>query len=50
MSETPSTAEIGEPAPTFTTVDQDGKEVCLADFKGKRAVALCFYPKDDTPG
>ncbi|MEN2768301.1 thioredoxin-dependent thiol peroxidase [Ornithinibacillus xuwenensis] len=41
--------EIGKVAPTFTLPNQDGKEVNLADFKGKHVV-LYFYPKDMTPG
>ena len=41
--------EVGDKAPAFKTVDQDGKTVSLADFKGRQAV-LYFYPKDDTPG
>ncbi len=40
----------GEKAPAFTGKDQDGKEVQLADFAGKKAVLLYFYPKDNTPG
>lgn len=40
----------GKAAPAFTLPDQDGKLVSLADFEGKRAVVLYFYPKDDTPG
>ena len=40
---------IGDPAPTFTLPDQDGKPVNLASFRGKRVV-IYFYPKDDTPG
>lgn len=36
-------------APQFTTTDQNGKEVSLADFKGKKVV-LYFYPKASTPG
>jgi thioredoxin-dependent peroxiredoxin len=40
---------IGTPAPNFKTKDQDGKEVSLAGFKGKKVV-LYFYPKDMTPG
>jgi peroxiredoxin Q/BCP len=40
---------IGDPAPTFTLPDQDGKPVDLASFQGKRVV-IYFYPKDDTPG
>ena len=42
--------EEGKAAPAFTLPDQDGKLVSLADFEGKRAVVLYFYPKDDTPG
>jgi peroxiredoxin Q/BCP len=38
----------GDKAPLFTGVDQDGKKVSLADFKGKKVV-LYFYPGDDTP-
>ncbi len=40
----------GMPAPGFEAKDQSGKVVRLADFKGKQAVVLYFYPKDDTPG
>jgi peroxiredoxin Q/BCP len=39
----------GQPAPAFASVDQDGKAITLAAFKG-HAVVLYFYPKDDTPG
>ncbi len=39
----------GDKAPDFNAKDQDGKNVKLADFAGKRVV-LYFYPKDDTPG
>ena len=39
----------GDTAPDFTAKNQDGEEVKLADYKGKRIV-LYFYPKDDTPG
>jgi len=34
---------IGEVAPVFALKDQDGKEVRLAEFKGKR-VLLSFHP------
>ena len=44
-----STLEVGDRAPGFQTVDQHGKAVSLADFRG-RSVVLYFYPKDDTPG
>ena len=39
----------GQLAPGFTGKDQDGKDVSLSDFKGKKVV-LYFYPKDQTPG
>jgi peroxiredoxin Q/BCP len=41
--------DAGAAAPAFTLPDQDGNEVSLADFAGRRIV-LYFYPKDDTPG
>jgi peroxiredoxin len=37
-------------APDFSTVNQYGQTVNLADYKGKTNVVLYFYPKDDTPG
>ena len=33
----------------FCLQSQNGKEICLSDFKGKWVVVY-FYPKDDTPG
>lgn len=39
----------GEVAPDFVAKDENGSEVKLADFRGRRVV-LYFYPKDDTPG
>ena len=44
------TIEVGQKAPDFELPDAEGKPVHLADFKGKKAVVLYFYPKDDTPG
>ncbi|HSC25372.1 MAG TPA: peroxiredoxin [Candidatus Babeliales bacterium] len=41
--------KIGDKAPDFALIDQQGETIKLTDFKGKR-VALYFYPKDDTPG
>lgn len=40
---------IGDKAPAFTLLGDDGKEHSLKDFKGKKIV-LYFYPKDDTSG
>ncbi len=41
--------QIGEKAPDFEALDQDGKKISLKQFKGKELV-LYFYPKDNTPG
>lgn len=40
---------IGDPAPDFTSTDQNGQPVGLSDYRGKKVV-LYFYPKDNTPG
>ena len=39
----------GDRAPAFTLPDQDGKEISLKDFVGRRVI-IYFYPKDATPG
>jgi len=39
-----------QPAPIFSSKNQNNDTVNLADFKGKKNVVLYFYPKDDTPG
>ncbi len=41
--------KIGDKAPEILGVNQDGVEVKLSDFSGKK-LALYFYPKDSTPG
>ena len=41
--------EIGVKAPDFKLSDQNGNEVSLSDFAGKKVV-LYFYPRDNTPG
>ena len=41
--------KIGDKAPAFEAVDQDGNPVALKDFTGSKLI-LYFYPKDDTPG
>jgi cytochrome oxidase Cu insertion factor (SCO1/SenC/PrrC family) len=35
--------EIGDLAPDFTLVDQNGQPHSLHDYKGKKNVALAFY-------
>jgi peroxiredoxin Q/BCP len=42
--------EPNQPAPDFTSVNQDGKNISLAQYRGKKNVVLYFYPKDDTLG
>lgn len=41
--------DVGDEAPEFELLDQDGDPVSLADFAGRRVV-LYFYPRADTPG
>jgi len=42
--------EKQQPAPTFSTVNQNNNVISLSDFAGQKNVVLYFYPKDDTPG
>ena len=41
--------EIGQRLPELLGTDQDGKEIKLCDFQGKKLV-LYIYPRDATPG
>src|SRR5215831_9327495 len=41
--------EINDKAPDFTSVDQNGDNIALKDYKGTWVV-LYFYPRADTPG
>lgn len=41
--------KIGQKLPEILGKDQDGKEIRLSDFRGKKLV-LYAYPKDSTPG
>jgi peroxiredoxin Q/BCP len=41
---------VGELAPDFSLPSTSGGTQSLSDFRGKQAVVLYFYPKDDTPG
>ena len=41
--------EEGAKAPSFKVLDQDGKKVSLADYKGHKVI-LYFYPAAATPG
>lgn len=37
------TVKVGQMAPDFKLTDQNGKDVHLSDFRGKKNVALAFY-------
>jgi len=41
--------QVGDVAPDFTLIDDQGKSVTLSQLHGQRII-LYFYPKDDTPG
>jgi peroxiredoxin Q/BCP len=41
--------KVGAKAPAFRLQSDEGQEVSLKDFKGRR-VLLFFYPKANTPG
>ncbi len=41
--------KIGDKAPDFTLKSDDGKDVSLNSFKGKR-VLIFFFPKANTSG
>ena len=40
---------IGDKAPSFNGLNQNGNSIQLTDFKGSKLI-LYFYPKDNTPG
>lgn len=44
-----ATLKVGDPAPEFELLADDGSTVKLSGLRGKKVV-LYFYPKDDTPG
>jgi peroxiredoxin Q/BCP len=41
--------KAGDRAPAFSLLDQDGNQVSLGDFAGRKLLVY-FYPKADTPG
>ncbi len=44
-----ASVQVGDRAPDFTLPSHTGQTVSLAEFRGKQAVVLFFYPKDGTP-
>lgn len=41
--------KVGNKAPDFEGINQNGEKIVLKDFAGKKLI-LYFYPKDNTPG
>ena len=41
---------VGDDAPDFSLEGSDGKTYALADFKGKQAMVVAWYPKAFTGG
>lgn len=41
--------KVGDKAPSWSGVDQNGKALSSKNFLGKKT-AIYFYPKDNTPG
>ena len=41
--------EVGQKAPEFSLVDNEGQANRLSDYQGQ-TIVVYFYPKDDTPG
>ncbi|MDP5120884.1 MAG: thioredoxin-dependent thiol peroxidase [Spirosomaceae bacterium] len=44
-----SKLSVGDKAPNFGSVNQNGEKVSLKDFEGNKLIVY-FYPKDNTPG
>jgi peroxiredoxin Q/BCP len=40
---------LNQPAPDFDLEAHNGRQVRLADYRGKNVVVLYFYPRDGTP-
>ena len=41
--------EVGDAAPEFSATTSSGQQISLADYKGRQAVVIFFYPKDNSP-
>ncbi len=45
-----ASVKVGNNAPSFTLLDQNGQNVSIKDYKGSKNVVIYFYPKAMTPG
>ena len=50
LAQTPVELKVGDMAPSFKLEGSDGKTYNLADYKGKSAVVLAWFPKAFTSG
>ena len=41
--------KTGQKVENFKRINQEGKEIQLSDYKGKKVI-IFFYPKASTPG
>jgi peroxiredoxin Q/BCP len=41
--------DVGDAAPDLELSSHNGEQIRLADYRGKKAVVVFFYPKDGTP-
>lgn len=44
-----TTLQVGDKAPNFKALDEQGNTISLTDYKGKKLIVF-FYPKANTPG
>ena len=44
-----NTLKVGDKVPEFSAKDQDGNEIKLSDYSGKKLIVF-FYPRANTPG
>ncbi len=44
-----TTLQVGDKAPDFKALDEQGQTISLTDYKGKKLIVF-FYPKASTPG
>lgn len=50
FAQAPADLKVGDMAPNFKLAASDGKTYNLADFKGKQAVVVAWFPKAFTRG